>query len=137
MGHIDRPPYVVDASAVIALLRDEPGAAEVERALAAVDTTDPTAALISTVNLAEVHQALGPELPASLIGEVDSVIRPAAFSATHARGAAALREPTRDLGLSLADRACLALARSLDLTVLTADRPWARADVGVEIRLIR
>jgi len=50
---------------------------------------------------------------------------------------AALRLPTRSLGLSLADRACLALARRLDLPVITAGLTWLGADVGVEIRSIR
>ena len=52
---------------------------------------------------------------------------------------ARLERETRAAGLSLADRACLALARSLGVPVLTADRAWLRvADaVGVEVRLIR
>jgi PIN domain nuclease of toxin-antitoxin system len=41
------------------------------------------------------------------------------------------------LGLSLGDRACLALAAELGVVALTTDREWARADVGVEVALIR
>jgi ribonuclease VapC len=48
-----------------------------------------------------------------------------------------LRQPTRRIGLSLGDRACLALGRRLGLPVLTADREWAAVSVGVEVRLIR
>jgi ribonuclease VapC len=51
--------------------------------------------------------------------------------------AASLRAATRHRGLSLGDRACLALARREGLPVLTADRQWQGLDVGVDIRLIR
>lgn len=44
---------------------------------------------------------------------------------------------TRQLGLSLADRACLALARQLSLPVLTADHAWAEAALELEVKLIR
>ncbi len=129
---------VLDASAVIALLRDEPGAEQVE---ALLDTSDDPAAVawLSTVNLTEVHQALGPRLPDGLIGPVDSdvVIHVADFTSVHAREAAALRQPTRNLGLSLGDRACLALAKALSLPAITADRAWAQAAVDVDVRLIR
>lgn len=50
---------------------------------------------------------------------------------------ARLRPKTRDLGLSLADRACLALTKRLGVPVLTADRTWAEADLDLEVRLIR
>ncbi len=49
----------------------------------------------------------------------------------------ALREPTRSLGLSLADRACLAVGRATRLTVVTADDEWLKLDVGVTVRHIR
>lgn len=50
---------------------------------------------------------------------------------------ARLRMNTRHLGLSLADRACLALAQRLGLPVLTTDRVWTQLQIGVEIRLTR
>ena len=59
------------------------------------------------------------------------------FDREQAVVAASLRAPTRALGLSFADRACLALAKSYRLAALTADRGWATADVGVEVILIR
>lgn len=51
--------------------------------------------------------------------------------------AAELRPLTRNCGMSLADRACLALAERERLPVLTADRAWASLDLGIDIRLIR
>ncbi len=61
----------------------------------------------------------------------------AGFDAVHAELAAILREPTRDLGLSLADRACLALASDLEVPAVTADRSWRDLDIGVEVELVR
>lgn len=126
---------ILDASALIALLRDEPGAERVAQALDAANATEVEAAVVSTVNLAEVHQQLGDELP-SLIGPA-GVVRPVEFTAVDARSAASLAAETRSAGLSLADRACLATAVRLGCPALTADRAWATVDVGVEVRLIR
>lgn len=61
----------------------------------------------------------------------------APFDTDLALRAALLRNSTRPYGLSLGDRACLALARREGLPVLTADRSWAKLDVGVEVVLIR
>jgi ribonuclease VapC len=58
------------------------------------------------------------------------------FGPELARATAALRTATRPLGLSLGDRACLALARQLQLPVLTADTLWRDLSIGVEIRLL-
>ena len=51
--------------------------------------------------------------------------------------AGALRPATKSLGLSLGDRACLALAQRVGLPVLTADRTWAKLAVGVEVKVVR
>lgn len=59
------------------------------------------------------------------------------FSAADARLTAALRATTRHRGLSLGDRACLALALREGAPVLTADRQWQGLDIGIDIRLIR
>lgn len=59
------------------------------------------------------------------------------FSEAQSRIAADLVITTAHIGLSLADRACLALAIDRQLPTLTADRAWAQADVDVEVRLIR
>lgn len=57
--------------------------------------------------------------------------------AAHAEHAALLRDQTRNLGLSLADRLCFALAAAFQAPVLTADRAWVDLDLGVEVKLIR
>ncbi|WP_373488124.1 type II toxin-antitoxin system VapC family toxin [Blastomonas sp.] len=123
---------VVDASVVLAIIFDEPGGQEAVDAIAD--------SLISTVNLSEVltrciEQGAEVSFAAQQIDRLNIAIVP--FTADDARTAAELRKPTRHRGLSLGDRACLALARREGLPVLTADRRWEGLDVGVEISLIR
>lgn len=123
---------VLDASALIAFLRNEPGAEIVGESL--------RGSAISTVNLVEVATrffGLGmaeAELRAT-IRRFSIDVMP--LDETMAYSAAKLREPTRRFGLSLGDRACLALASRLECPVLTADRHWAELDVGVDVQLIR
>lgn len=123
---------VFDASAVLALLNREPGWQSAETALGD--------ACISSMNVCEVLARLiergVPEKAAWEIFhtlELESV----PFGDGHAREAARLRGITRRQGLSLGDRACLALARALKRPALTADRMWANLDAGVDIRLLR
>lgn len=123
---------VLDSSALLALLFDEPGASEVRRAL--------RGSLMSTVNLAEVvSKLLDRGVPAELgrkaVDRLPVKIEP--FDAETALDAGLLREATRHIGLSLADRACLSLAKRLNLPAMTADRIWAGASLGVEVHLIR
>ena len=59
------------------------------------------------------------------------------FTADQAERTASLRAETRHLGLSLGDRACLALAAELDLPAITADRVWKDLAIGIEIRVAR
>ena len=59
------------------------------------------------------------------------------FDMQQAYIAGSLWQQTKELGLSLGDRACLALAIHLDLPVLTADKIWQQLDIGVSIQLIR
>lgn len=124
--------YVLDASAVLALLGGEPGSEVVSNAIA--EST------ISAVNLSEVAAKLADvgipfaEIRAVLAGLPFEV---ADFGQTLAYEAAALRPATRHLRLSLGDRACLALARRLGVPAVTADRSWADVSAGVEVRLIR
>jgi PIN domain nuclease of toxin-antitoxin system len=126
------PDAVLDASALIALLRDEPGAEAVEHLLGR--------AVMSVVNWAEVlqrYRAHGIDT-ADKRESVEALgVGIVGFTPDDAEMAAELWEPTRAAGLSLADRACLALARRLDLPAHTADRDWRKVDVGVEVVLIR
>ena len=124
---------VLDASAVLALVQDEPGAELVERELAG--------AWMSTVNVAEVAgklvdadldpRRLGPLLRAAGVRIEPLTVRDAEL-------AGALRAAAGGRGLSLGDRCCLSLAlRDPDRAVLTADRAWAMLDLPVTVRLIR
>jgi PIN domain nuclease of toxin-antitoxin system len=126
---------VLDASAVLALIQDEPGGPAIEARLngARLD-----GARLSAVNLAEVAQRLGDQWPDDLVAAVlgrfpCEVI---GFDTPLALRAGLLRRVTGARGLSLGDRACLALAEREGLAVLTADRTWADLDLGVEVVLI-
>ena len=123
---------VLDASALLAWLQREPGAGSVKAVLGG--------ALMSTVNFAEVVQKVADsqDEAAELRVALESLglaIEP--FTATQAGIAGSLRGPTSELGLSLGDRACLALAIEKGETILTADRIWRRLDVGIGIDVIR
>lgn len=130
---------VLDASALLAYLRDEPGAQAVSDAIAA-------GATISAVNLAEVFSTVagrGAD-PASLAAELtDAGLLGGAlivedFTTQDAIAVAQLRAPTRDAGLSLGDRACLALTQRLTTSALTADRAWATlTGLDIDTRQIR
>ncbi|HEY3344022.1 MAG TPA: type II toxin-antitoxin system VapC family toxin [Anaerolineaceae bacterium] len=123
---------VLDASALLALLNEEKGAQYVQDRLAG--------ALISTVNLAEVVTrltAIG--MPQDEISDTLTLLglEAAPFDEIQAYQAGFLYPVTHSLGLSLGDRACLALAKSVNLPVLTADSAWKNLDVGTQIQLIR
>lgn len=125
---------VLDASAVLALLNDEPGADAVAEHLAAGD------AVVSAVNFTEimgkVFERGVPEADAAALWRRLAIdIEP--VTASVALRAALLRPQTRALGLSLGDRCCLALAQELGgATVVTADRAW-KALPGFDIALVR
>jgi ribonuclease VapC len=123
---------VLDASAILADIFDEPGAEVVRAALAD--------GRLSAVNLAEVVTKLLDEgLPADevdfLARRLTCAIEPA--DRDRAVRAALLHQRTRRAGISLGDRFCLALAQEIGAPVLTADRRWNELDLGVEVRLIR
>ncbi|MDR3472054.1 MAG: type II toxin-antitoxin system VapC family toxin [Devosia sp.] len=123
---------VFDASVVLAAILREPGG------MAAQELDAP--ALVSTVNYAEVRSKLSElGLDRSSINEALEMINMNLidFDAAQAELAADLRASTRSLGLSLGDRCCLALAISRSAIAVTADRSWERAEVPVEIRLVR
>lgn len=124
--------YVLDASAVIALLGREEGYELVEAALAD--------AAICSVNLVEVGTRLidgGVSIEEMTRATGLLALQVVAFDEQLAIAAAALRTRTKDAGLSLADRACLALAIREKAVALTADRAWRRVEVGCEVELLR
>ena len=129
---------VLDASAVLAFMYDEPGADRVEATVA-------RGAVVSIVNWAEAISRMierGETVDAAaqrVVAQMSAVgtLVIAAFDERMAREAARLRLPTRHLGLSLADRACLALGRLRRLSVLTTDRSWRSLHISVRIEVIR
>jgi len=125
---------VLDSSAVLAVLFEEPGADVVRQHV--------SGASLGVANLAEVLAKLGDRGVSADHGvaAVDMLgmdIRP--MTKSQAILSAGMRGATRNSGLSLADRACLALAKELGTSGLTADRQCAAvADaVGVRVELIR
>jgi PIN domain nuclease of toxin-antitoxin system len=123
---------VLDSSALLALLFFEPGC---ERVADVVPQS-----CMSTVNLAEVLSRLardGRALDAALDRLQQMGIAWVDFDRELAIGTAALLLPTAPFGLSLGDRACLALARLRNLTAVTADRAWAKLDLGIPIEVVR
>jgi ribonuclease VapC len=126
-------PVVLDASSLLAFFRDELGADLVRMAML-------SGASISTVNYAEVLTRLAERggSIATLVRRIEEAgIPPNLLTEGDAEAAASLLSTTRYLGLSLGDRACLALGLRMGRPVLTADRAWATLAVGVEVRLIR
>lgn len=124
---------VLDASAMLAVIHRERGFEKLTAELLA-------RAIVSTVNLAEVQSKLvvsgwppdhAWEDATSLVQEV------LPFTADHAHIAGNLIAETRSLGLSLADRACLALGIDLKAPVYTGDRSWKNLKLGLQIHVFR
>jgi PIN domain nuclease of toxin-antitoxin system len=133
------PEAVLDASALLAHINEERGVSVVREAMT-------NGAAISVVNWIEVLSKLAldgkdPELASAeitAVGLVETVVTIEPVTAEDAIEAARLRPLTKDKGLSLADRACLALGRRLSVPVLTADREWADlVGANTTVRLIR
>lgn len=123
---------VLDASALLAFLHEEPGSDPVAHVL--------EGACVSAVNWSEVlqkslHRKVEIEGMQQEFIEVGVSFEP--FTPQQAETAARLWSRTRPHGLSLADRACLALAMDKALPVLTADRAWSELALDIEIRVVR
>lgn len=123
---------MLDASAVLAMLQDEPGGDVVQELL--------ETAAISSVNWSEVIQkCLERQMDVEgLRYDLEALglaILP--FTAVLAETTAELRSSTRQAGLSLGDRACLALAAVLGLPAVTADRIWPDLGLPIQIRVVR
>lgn len=124
---------VLDASALLALLHDEPGADAVMAAL--------PGSLLGAANLAEViGKLVDAEVASSRLRELlaSAGVRVEPVTETDAELAGALRGLPGGRSLSLGDRCCLALAtRSDPPHVLTADRVWVDLDLPVRVELLR
>lgn len=123
---------VLDASAVLAFLRQEPGQALVRQLM--------PRSLVCAVNLTEIIGKLierGADAPTALRIASSLPFRVISFGEDLAADAGVLWGRTRPLGLSLGDRACLALAEREKLPAVTSDRRWAEAEVRVTVKLIR
>lgn len=123
---------VLDASALLAYLQDEPGGEQVRAVLAH--------AVMSTVNWTEVigkarEQSVDTRGLQDDLASLGLALEP--FSAVQAEIAGQLEERTGRYGLSLGDRACLALGNNRGETVYTADRAWRHLHVGVDVETIR
>lgn len=123
---------VLDASAILALLKREQGA---DRVKAVLDQ-----AAICAVNVAEVQSklvvgGLSRQAAEARIRFLGCIILP--FDEEQAIEAGSLIAQTRSLGLSLGDRACLALAIDRKATVYTTDKAWKSLNLGIKIEVIR
>jgi ribonuclease VapC len=126
---------VLDASALLAVLNGEPGSGKLTSHLDLLSN-----AAISTVNLAEVHGKLigyGVDQEDAWEAALSPIREVIVFTSEQAKIAGGLVSQTRSLGLSLGDRACLALGMALKVPVYTADRDWKNLKLGVKIHVIR
>ena len=124
--------YVLDSSAVLALINHEEGENKVQAI-----TKD---SIISTVNYSEVATVLNTlGMPCQEIEEIfpELGIKIIPFETSHALLAAEFRMKTKHKGFSLGDRACLALGKISNLPVLSADKIWKTLELDLEILLIR
>ena len=123
---------VLDSSALLALLFQEPGGQKVaghlpDSLLSAVNLSEVVTKTVDTGMTLEEARLVVAGLPCEIVP----------FDGEQAFLAAALRGATRSLGLSLGDRACLALGLKTGHPVVTADRLWDQCDVGVQVIRIR
>jgi PIN domain nuclease of toxin-antitoxin system len=127
--------WILDASALLAVINTEPGR---ERVVEALDE----GAAMSSVNFAEIVSKLDDygwtegEIRARLQEMRVEILQ---FDGGDAYATGLLRRRTRSMGLSLGDRACLSLASRERVPALTAERTWSRLqlDAPIEIEVIR
>ena len=123
---------VLDASALVALMRGEAGSQRVAEHLGGV--------AMSATNVAEAYGRLlrDAHRPDELRRDIEALaIDIHSFDATQAFIVGDMEAKTRKLGLSLGDRACLALALTLKAPALTTDRQWRNTGLGVDVVVIR
>ena len=123
---------VFDSSALLAITFEEEGAEIAAQAL--------NDGIISAVNASEVitrYVDLGASEEEALTSFRAFGVEIYPFDESLAIATGLMRSATRDAGLSLGDRACLALAIREHSSVLTADRAWATLDLDIAVELIR
>jgi PIN domain nuclease of toxin-antitoxin system len=123
---------VLDASALLAFVNGEPGAEKVASVLGD--------AMISAVNYAEAITKLAlrsSSINRTLAELTEAELEIINFDRPLAEATGLLATLTRTRGLSLGDRACLALAQREEATTLTADHEWGEIELGIEIKFIR
>jgi ribonuclease VapC len=132
MALLENRSCVLDASALLAMLHGEPGGEVVEELL--------ETAAISSVNWSEVVQKTL-DRQADVEGFRQGLealgLEVLPFTAVVAETTAKLRSATRQAGLSLGDRACLATAAILDLPAVTTDRVWPDLGLPIKVRVVR
>ena len=124
--------HVLDASAILCMFFQEKGAKTVEALLGT--------SIVSTVNYAEAISKLHERnVAADTITTILASFKPSIidFDVSQAIATAALRNPTRSKGLSLGDRACLALAASRGAIAVTTDKAWKDFDSTASVMLVR
>ena len=123
---------VLDASALLAYLQDEPGSEAIDQIL--------PESIMSSVNWSEVVQksiAAGIDTDRMLEEFQALGLNIELFTVEDAELAGKLWKQTYKIGLSLGDRACLSLSMRLKVAVLTSDRVWASLNLPLDVRLIR
>lgn len=123
---------------MLAFLQGEPGAERVTEALArpaAISAVNYAEALGKLAEDGETAEELASRFEAE--GLIGGVIEVEAVLPEDAAAIAGLRRSTRHLGLSLGDRACLALALRVKRPVMTADRAWQGLGLAIEVNTIR
>jgi ribonuclease VapC len=124
---------VLDASAVLAIINAEPGSERLTPELL-------HDAVCSTVNLAEVQAKLvtrGWSAEEAWADAISPIREAFPFDSDQAKVAGSMVAVTRQLGLSLGDRACIALGLSLRAPIFTAEKLWSKLKLGVRIHVIR
>ena len=123
---------ILDASALLALVFNEPGAEIV--------AAEARTSVILSVNFSEVVQKVisidgNPERAEEAVDLLGIEVVP--FDRRLARLTAELLEKTAFMGASFADRACLALGLASGAPILSSDQDWQKLDIGIDIRMIR
>jgi ribonuclease VapC len=129
---------VLDASAVLAMILEEPGGERVDALLEAIELGSGVQVVISSVNWCEIltrMQREKLEMSGERLSAVLTGVELVPFGRTEAEIAAAYAYVSR--ALSLGDRACLALAKSKQATAWTTERLWSQCQLDVPVELIR